>query len=101
MLTAHDFVSEAAAVVGALVHIQNPANPRETTYFDLGDHNVAAAVEEEKNRGRCVKDGIDLRERPPIDEVEVEVDRELWSSGETVPQMVAHNLRPGLMAMFS
>lgn len=102
VLTAHDFVSDAAAVVGAFVHTQNPANPRETTYFDLGDHKVAAATDDEKNRGRCEKHDIDLRERPAIDVHEVEQDdRELRSSGETVSQMVVQNLWPGLMAMFS
>lgn len=77
--TAHDFVvSEAAVVVGAFVHTQNPANPRETTYFDFGDHKTAAAVDGEKNLGRCEVDDIDPRERPPIDAYEAEQDeREL------------------------
>lgn len=75
MLTAHDFV--VSAVVGAFVQTQNPANPRETTYFDLGDHKAAAAVDDEKNLGRCGID-VDPRERPPIDAYEAEKDeREL------------------------
>lgn len=88
VLTAHDVVSDAA-VDGTVVQTQKPANPRETTYLDRGDHKACVAVGDEKNRP-----GIRLWERPTANVEETDENRGLLINGRTVLQNLAHNRWP-------